>query len=195
LPILSIWNAATYYVMFFTLKAEVNSSHYEEIERFSYHCLSDNCPACLAGIRPTEHVYLPVWDAQNRRIGVLKFHTGENGPAPRVLEFLRAYHEQLADVVALIRCEGKGMISITAHTPLPETDRGALTCEAFCRAVEAGIINFCSSAKQLSAEEMATLPSVKRNLHPVVGDPLGMPHMTPGLVGEVVSPRDDGKGV
>ncbi len=97
---------------------------------------------------------------------MLKFHTGDNGPAQKIVEFLRAYQEQLPEVVALIKCEGKGEITITAHTPRPETDRGALACQAFCRDVEAGTINLRNCVRQLTAEEMTKLPSVAAPCNP-----------------------------
>src|SRR5262245_20743249 len=72
LPILSLWQLAVYYVIFFTLYVKKFPSHYDD-EKRSYLCLGDECPACAAGVKATEHIYLPAWDVQNRRVGVVKF--------------------------------------------------------------------------------------------------------------------------
>src|SRR4051794_16384323 len=106
-PVLTLWREGKYYLMFFTSQGEQLASHYDEAER-SYLCLGEGCPACGAGVRSTKHVYLPVWDAQNRRVAVLKFDARSDGPAARILAFLRRYKDRLADVVAVIVCRGRG---------------------------------------------------------------------------------------
>jgi hypothetical protein len=93
--------------MFFTLKPAKFASHFDEDAR-SYLCLGNGCPACGAGLKLTEHVYLPTWDAQNRRVAVLKFDTRPEGPAQKVLSFLTAYKDQLADVVAVVAARAGG---------------------------------------------------------------------------------------
>jgi hypothetical protein len=168
LPVLSLWQLATYYLTFFTLVPAKYASHYDD-DAGHYVCLGDKCPACAAGVRATEHIYLPVWDAQNRRVAVLKFDTRPDGPAATVLTFLKTYKDQLADVVAVITCEGKGKFAIVAHRPLPETDRGALACEEFCRGLEAGTISLRSCVKNLAAADIVKLASVKCRATPVVG--------------------------
>jgi len=152
LPVLSLWPSGDLYLVFFTLHPEIFASHYDETARTAYQCLGHGCPACAAGVRATEHIYLPVWDAQGRRVAVLKFVARGDGPGTKILHFLSTYKEQLADVVAVFRCEGKGRFTVTAHRPLPETDRGALECEAFCRALEAGTASIRACVKRLSEE-------------------------------------------
>jgi hypothetical protein len=168
LPVLSLWRVTSYYLVFFTLVPDKFASHYDDDAK-SYLCLGDGCPACGAGVRATDHVYLPVWDAQNRRVAVLKFDTRPDGPAQKVLSFLTDYQHQLADVVAVVDCKGRGEFTITARELLPETDRGALACQEFCRGLEAGTVSLHSCVKQLKAEEVAQLASVKRNATPLVG--------------------------
>src|SRR5262249_40270152 len=143
------------------------ASHYDD-EKRHYLCLGDECPACAAGVKATEHIYLPVWDAQNRRVAVLKFDTPADGPARGILAFRTTYKGQLADVVAVVDCRGKGEFTITAHQPLPECDRGALVCEAFCQALEAGSLSLTSCVKQLNAAEIRKLNPVKRRATQVV---------------------------
>jgi hypothetical protein len=169
LPVLSLWRQATLYLMFFTLTPARFRSHYDEAGRCAYHCLEADCPACAAGVRATDHVYLPVWDVQNRRVAVLKFHTAEDGPAEKILGFLQSYRQQLAEVVAVLECAGRGQFTIIAHQPLPETDRGALACEEFARGLESGAVSLRACARQLTAEEIARLPGVKGRGAPVIG--------------------------
>jgi hypothetical protein len=187
LPVLSLWRQATYYLMFFTLTPDRFGSHYDEEGKSAYLCLGEGCPACGAGVRATDHVYLPVWDAQNRRVAVLKFHTGDNGPAEKILGFLKTYREQLADVVAVVDCEGGGQFSITAHKPLPETDRGALACEQFVRGVERGAITLRSCVKRLTAGEVARLPGVEGRAKPAIGPAVPPAAMAPVAPDEPVA--------
>lgn len=183
LPILSLWRQAIYYVIFFTLHPDKFSSHFDEAGRSSFLCIVEDCPACAAGLRATDHVYLPVWDAQNRRVSVLKFNTAENGPAEKILGFLATYKDQLADVVAVINCEGGGQFTITAHRPLPETDRGALACEAFAQGLESGAISLRGCVKRLTAEEVAKLPGVEGRCKPVIGPAVPPAAMAPSAPG------------
>src|SRR6516162_5272160 len=88
LPTISLWGKWTLYVMFFTLHPDRFASHFDEGKRIHYLCTGEECPACLIGVRATQHIYLPVWDAQNRRIAVLKFDTRPDGPARQLLSFL-----------------------------------------------------------------------------------------------------------
>lgn len=169
LPLISLWNPGTRVLMFFTLHPDHFGSHYAEEERFKFHCLGDNCPACAVGLRATEHLYIPVWDLANRRIAVLSFHTGPDGPAAPILQFLKTYRDQLAEVVAFIEGEGRGKIRITAREVLPETDRGAVECAEFCAGLESGAITLRNCARQLSADEIEALSEVKRKVAPRVG--------------------------
>jgi hypothetical protein len=169
IPVLSLWRVARYFLMFFTLQPEQFASHYDEEGAYLCPGASGGCPACQAGLRPTEHVYLPVWDAQNRRIAVLKFDTRPDGPSAKLLPFLQHHKDRLADVVAVIDCHGHGEFTITAHEPLPETDRGALECKAFADGLESGAIDLHNCVKRLAADKVAALPSVKRLATPVVG--------------------------
>jgi hypothetical protein len=193
LPILSLWRVATYYLMFFTLHPDKFATHYDD-DQGSYHCPGEGCPACAVGLKPTEHVYLPVWDAQNRQVAVLKFDTRPDGPAAKVLGFLRTYREQLTDVVAVVDCQGKGNFSITAHKPLPETERGALACQAFSQGLESGTISLRCCAKQLTGEEVAKLHTVQGRAARVVGEPVAPTNPARQPVGDKVPPPADGKG-
>jgi hypothetical protein len=185
LPTISLWGKGIHYVMFFTLHPDRFASHREEDKRNSYYylCPGKDCPACLVGDRATEHIYLPVWDPQNRRIAVLRFDTRPDGPARLLLSFLKSYQDQLADVVAVLDCkgDGKGTFTITAHRPLPETDRGVLHCRAFCDGLEAGTIDMRGCVRRLSQEEIMALPSVRRRVTPLIGDPVAptTPSVTP----------------
>jgi hypothetical protein len=192
LPVLSLWQVTTYYLMFFTLVPDKFASHFDQDVK-SYQCLGDGCPACDAGVRATEHIYLPVWDAQNRRVAVLKFDTRPEGPAQKVLSFLAAYKGQLADVVAVVDCKGRGEFAITAHQPLPETDRGALACAELCRGLQAGTVSLRACVKQLKSEEVAQLASVRRNTTPVVGDTVAPGAPPPAVAGDPVVPRPEGE--
>jgi hypothetical protein len=170
LPVLNLWNQGTYYLIFFTLCPDKFGSHFEESQRSSYQCPGEGCPACAVGLRATDHIYLPVWDVQNRRVAVLKFHTGDDGPATPILSFLKTYQNQLADVIALSECKGGGKLMISAHQPLPQTDRGALVCENFVRGLENGTISLRNCVKRLTAAEIAQLPGVKsRGTPPALG--------------------------
>jgi hypothetical protein len=196
LSVLSLWRLAVYYLIFFTLHPKKLVSHYDDAQG-QYLCLGPECPACAAGIRQTEHIYLPVWDAQSRRVAVLKFDTRLDGPAGKILAFLKAYRDRLADVVAAVECQGGGAFTITAHEPLPETDRGALACEAFCQGLEAGTISLDSCVKRLPAAEIARLASVSRRSARVVG---GLVAPTPakpapGVAGGPVPPAPEPKAV
>ena len=174
LTTIGVWKGVTYYVMFFTLHPERFASHRDDEKKVVYLCPGGGCPACAAGLRATEHVYLPVWDVENRRVTVLKFDTRPDGPARKILGFLKTYQDQLADVVAVIDCkgDGNGTFAITAHTPLPETDRGALACKAFCDGLEAEAVDLRGCVKRLNDEEIAALPSVRRRAVRLVGDPV-----------------------
>src|SRR5262245_59109867 len=90
IPVLSLWRVTRYYLCFFTLHPERFDSHFDQDEK-SYHCLGEGCPACAAGIKATSHVYLPTWDALNRRVVVLKFDTRPDGPASKLLPFLKIH--------------------------------------------------------------------------------------------------------
>jgi hypothetical protein len=169
LPVINLWWASTYYLMFFTFNAEQFASHYDDDEKY-YLCLGEGCcPACKANLRATEHVYLPTWDALSRRVAVLKFLIQPDGPAAKILPFLKRYKDRLADVVAVVECKGKGEFAIAAHEPLPETDRGALVCREFCEGLEDGTIDLRDCVKRLTPEQVAALASVKKRLTPVVG--------------------------
>jgi hypothetical protein len=168
LPVIGLWAKATHYLMFFTLHPEQFASHFDEAEK-QYLCLGDGCVACKAGVKSTEHVYLPVWDVQNRRVAVLKFDTRPDGPAAKILPFLKTHRERLAEIVAVFQCAGGGAFTITAHKPLPETDRGALECQAFADGYEAGAIDMRDCVKRLQPEQVQGLPSVKRLATPLVG--------------------------
>jgi hypothetical protein len=169
LPVISLWRVATYYLTIFTLHPDRFASHYDD-DQGSYQCLSEGCPACKTGLRPTEHIYLPVWDLQNRRVAVLKFDTRPDGPAQRILPFLKLYRDKLVDVVMVVDCAGKGNFTLTARAPLPETDRGALACKAFCDGLKAGVIDLRSCVRRLTAAEVAALASVRKKAVPLVGD-------------------------
>ena len=168
MPVLSLWWVTKHYVMFFTFHPGHFGSHYDKDEG-SYHCLGDECPACKAGVKLTEHVYVPVWDVLNRRIAVLKFEMSKGGPAAKIVPFLETYKDRLADIVVVIDCKGRGEFSLTAHEPLPETDRGALECKGFCEAMEAGAIDLRDCVKQLKPAQIAALRSVKKLAFPLVG--------------------------
>ena len=155
--------------MFFTLAPDQFSTHYADDGRFKFVCPGDGCPACAAGLRATEHLYIPVWDVENRQIAILFFHLGPDGPASQILQFLKTYRDQLADVVASIECEGRGKIRISAREVLPETDCGAIECEGFCRGLESGALSLKSCVRQLSADEIAALPEIRRKSVPRVG--------------------------
>jgi hypothetical protein len=197
LPVLSLWRLVIYYLMFFTLHPKKLLSHYDEDSKTQYLCLGQECPACAAGLRATEHIYLPVWDAQCRRVAILKFDTRSDGPAGKILTFLKTYRDRLADVIAVVDCKGKGEFTITAHEPLPEIDRGALACQAFCQGLEAGTISLDSCVKQLQAGEIAKLASVSRRTARVVGGPVAptTPKPEPSVVGGPVPPAPDKKVV
>jgi hypothetical protein len=196
LTTISLWKAVTYYVMFFTLHPGRFASHRDDEKKIIYLCPGEGCPACSAGVRASEHVYLPVWDVENRRVTVLKFDTRPDGPARKVLAFLKTYRDQLADVVAVIDCkgDGNGTFTITAHTPLPETDRGALACRAFCDGLEVGAIDLSDCVKRLTVEEITALPSVERRAVRLVGSPVAPAVAASGTVGDPVAPnpRPDG---
>jgi hypothetical protein len=100
---------------------------------------------------------------------VLKFDTRPDGPAARLLPFLQHHKDRLADVVAVIDCHGRGEFTITAHEPLPQTDRGALECKAFADGLESGAIDLRNCVQRLGPDKVAALPSVKRLATPVVG--------------------------
>ena len=168
LPVINLWWATTYYLMFFTLHAEQLATHYDDDEK-AYLCLGEGCPACRAHVWVSEHAYMPVWDAQCRRVAILKFDTRPDGPASKILPFLRHYKDRLADIVAVVESRGRGEFNIAAHEPLPETDRGALACQAFCEGLEDGAIDLRSSVKRLTPEQVAALASVKKRLTPVAG--------------------------
>jgi hypothetical protein len=190
-PLITLWGMGVYYLMFFTLDPDQFATHYDEDARGAYLCLGAACAACAAGLRATEHVYLPVWDAQNRRLAVLKFDTRDNGPAATLVPFLRTYQAQLADIVAVVSCRGRGEFTIVAHAPLPETDRGALACQAFAQGLENGAITLRSCVRRLTAEQIADLPAVRKRATPVVGAavaPAGRapapPALGPAVAGE-----------
>jgi hypothetical protein len=168
LPVLGLWSATTYYLIFFTLHPEQFASHFDADAKY-YLCLGEGCPACGANLRAAAHVYLPVWDAQSRRVAVLKFDTRPDGPAAKILPFLRHHRDHLADVVAVVECRGGGELAIAAHEPLPETDRGAVACAEFAQGLEDGTIDLHSCVKRLTPEQIAALASVKKRLAPVVG--------------------------
>jgi hypothetical protein len=119
---------------------------------------------------------------------VLKFDTRPDGPAGKILTFLRTYQNQLADVVALVDCRGRGEFSITAHAPLPETDRGVLACKSFCDALEAGAVSLRSCVKNLGVAEIAKLRSVVRLAKPPIGGPVAPAPATPGTVATAAEP-------
>jgi hypothetical protein len=108
---------------------------------------------------------------------------------------LKRYQDQLADVVAVIDCkgDGKGTFIITAHRPLPETDRGVLPCREFCEGLEAGNIDLRVCVRRLGSEEIAALQSVRRRVTPPIGDPVAPTTIlvTPpsSLVEEPVAPN------
>jgi hypothetical protein len=183
LPTISLWGKWTLYVMFFTLHPDRFASHFDDKKKIGYLCPGEDCPACLVGVRATEHIYLPVWDAQNRQIAVLKFDTRPDGPARPLLSFLKRYQDQLAEIVAVIDCkgDGNGTYTITAHRALSETDRGVLPCRAFCDGLEAGTIDLRGCVRRLGPEEITKLPSVRRRVTPVIGDPVAptTPSVTP----------------
>jgi hypothetical protein len=171
-PVLNLWRVTTYYLMFFTLHPEQFASHFDKQEG-AYLCLGEKCPACKAGDKATMHVYLPVWDAQNRRVAILKFDTRPDGPAVKILQFLQHYQNHLANIVAVIECKGRGEFSIIPCEPLPETDRGALACQAFSEQLEAGTIDLHSCVKRLTPKQIVALASMKTRLAPVVGKKFG----------------------
>ena len=176
------------------------ATHYSEKQRCRYLCPEKGCPACDVEIRLTEHVYLPVWDAQNRRIAILTFDTREDGPARKILAFLETHRERLADVVAVIKCTGNGKFTIMAHEPLPETDRGAQECEDFCNGLEAGTIDLRDVVNRLTVEEISRLPEVEEKSKPVVGAPVAPATdnsdsvAAGGPVGAPVDPDDNDAG-
>ena len=170
LPMIGTWYPGRHLLTCFTLKPDQFSTHYDSQGRYSFECLGDSCPACAAGMRRTEHLYLPVWDVENRRIAVLHFGLGPEGPASQILHFLKTYRDQLADVVAVIDCHGQGKVSLSARAMLPETDRGAIKCEEFCAGLESGAVKIRDCVRKLSAEAIAALPGVKRKSKPLFGD-------------------------
>ena len=175
LPIISVWRLATHYVMFFMTKIVKYKAHYDSDVRKSYMCMGLECPACAVGLKPTEHIYLPVWDVQNRRIVVLRVDSRNDGPARKIALFVTTYLDKLHDVVAVIECRGdsKGSFTITAHDPLPQTDRGVLACKDFCDSLIAGAINLQDCLLRLSAEEVGKLATVKNLSVRLVGSPVG----------------------
>ena len=176
LSIISVWRLAIHYIMFFMTRITKFKSHYDADSRKSYLCLEDNCPACQAGLKTTEHIYMPVWDVQNRHVVVLRVDSRNDGPARRIAQFVETYRSTLHDVVAVIDCLGdqKGSFTITAHKPLPEADCGALACQAFCKALEAGTIDLRDCVQRLSTDAISSLPSVKKSFTKLVGDPVGL---------------------
>jgi hypothetical protein len=169
---ISLWPAAVHYLCFFTLVPDRFASHYDKPGRFRYFCLGDGCPACDAGDRATTHIYLPVWDAQHRRVAVLRFDDRPDGPVGKILAFLEAYRDRLAEVVAVFTCRGAGEFSIAAHEPRPETDRGVAACKEFCLALESGAIDLRDCVRRLDAAAIAALPSVRAMEPPPVGPPV-----------------------
>jgi hypothetical protein len=201
LPTISVWQKAILYLTFFTIYPEKFSSHYDQDRKFSYLCLGDDCLACLAGVKATEHIYMPVWDVQNRRIVALRFDARPEGPARRILPFLQNYRNRLSEIVAVFDCEGRdGEFTITAHTPLPSTDRGALECREFCEGLEAGTVDLRNCVRRLTSDEIGELPSVNEaSVRPVplVGDEV-MPDLLGGWdgsvpVGDPVEPIANGR--
>jgi hypothetical protein len=178
LPVLSLWHPAKHYLMFFTLQPELFPSHYDE-DAGSYLCPGAGCPACAVRVRATEHVYVPVWDVENRRVAALKF-VPQGDAANRIFDFLQTHQDRLADIVAVFDGRGKGAFTITAHEALPETDRGALTCQAFADDLKAGRTSLRSCVKQLDGEAIARLGSVRHRLVPVIGPAVGPSTVSPG---------------
>lgn len=156
-------------LMFFTRAYEQFATHFLESSRSRFECLGEDCPACASGLRPGEHIYLPAWDLKNRRIVILYFTLAPDGPAPRVLQFLATYREQLSEVVAVIESEGRGKVRITAHAALPETDRGAIECSNFCQGLESETICIRSCVERFPADVIAALPEVKAIRKPLIG--------------------------
>lgn len=168
---ISLWKQETFHVIFFSLEAvEQMATHFEDEGRFRYQCLGDTCPACRVGITRTEHLYIPVWDVDNRRISILYFHVGADGAGPVLLQFLTLYKDQLADIVARIQCEGRAQIRISAHELPPESDRGAIECAEFCAGFDAGTVTLKDCARQLPVAAIAALPTVKKKSRPSVGN-------------------------
>jgi len=176
LPTISVWRLAVYFLMFFTTRLAKFASHFDPDTRKSILCLDATCPACKAGLKRTEHIYLPAWDVQNHRIVVLRVDSRNDGPARQIAQFIETYRPKLHDVVAIMDCkgDGHGTFTITAHSPLAETDRGALACKAFCDGLEAGAINLRDCVQRLSAEDMAKVASVKKLSAKLVGGPVGL---------------------
>jgi hypothetical protein len=174
LPVLSLWKKAVYYLAFFTTHGVKFRSHFEEEReaRGFYRCLGEDCPACAAGVKATEHVYIPVWDVRNRRIAVLKFDARPDSPAVKVLEFLAAYQEQMGEVIAEIVCDGlgRGSFTITARKAPPETDLGVPACTEFCARLDKGEVDPGECSRALTAAEVAALPSVRGRSLPALGE-------------------------
>ncbi len=174
LPVLSLWKEAVYYLTFFTTHGEKFRSHFEEERgaRGFYGCLGENCPACAAGVKATEHFYIPVWDVRNRRVAVLRFDARLDGPAAKVGDFLAAYQDRMGEVIAEIVCDGlgRGNFTITARKALPETDLGAPACAEFCARLDKGGVDLGQCSRGLTAAEVAALPSVRGRSLPALGE-------------------------
>ncbi len=166
--VLSLFGKGRYYLMFFTLVPAKFASHYDDVKKAHYLCPGAGCPACAVGLRVTEHVYLPAWDAQSRRVVVVKMAAA--GDALRELvSVLKLYRDKLADVVAVVDCLGDGKVRVTAHDPLPETDRGATACAAFAAGLEADTVDLRDCVRRLAPEQIAALPAVKQRGAKLVG--------------------------
>jgi hypothetical protein len=173
LPVISLWGEGKYNLMFFTFASEAFKSHYDEAQK-SYLCNGPDCPACAVGVKATEHVYLPVWDVTKRRVAVLKFISRlDDGPAPKVMRFLKKYRERLHSIVAVVSCRGHGEFTIDAHEVGPDADPGARVCEEFCEKLKTGEIALRSCVKRLADEEIRALQSIRHQAGLAAGSVVG----------------------
>lgn len=156
------------FVSFFTDHLKPVSAHYlEATEHWAgtyAKCLGEDCPACKAGLSPTEYLLLPVIDRLEGRVKVLRV-TRQKGPGKLLTE--------LAQVLAMPDRD-KLIVRITRnnqyiHKLEIESERDldpdlVRVMSEFTSRVNAGAINIDDVIPSFSEHEMSTHEQIAKRL-------------------------------
>lgn len=167
----SVWNPVVLFASIFTLECEVSQTHFTKSENRRYVCPGNGCPACAAGERTTKHTLMPIWNLKSRKVEILILQMTTDGPRDRVVDFLRSYEKDLANIVVKITSSGNGEISVKALTPNADTDRGPDVCQRFAERLSKGEIQLYNCFTALSVDEIGQLPEIAAvGSLPIAGD-------------------------
>lgn len=165
--ILNVGKDAAYVSMFTKNGVPVQTHYLEEADGFTagyVHCIGEGCPACRAGLKPSEFLLLPVFDHITGEVAILRISTAR-GAGKLLTEIGKVMNLPNPDnYIAKISRPDRYTYSVEIKTR-SEADPDAIRkVQAFNAQYNNGEIDLAASITKMSASEMTEHPRIAKTL-------------------------------